>query len=106
MGQQILAVDEVFSGDGAVLISQLLLVQRYTAALYHLAHFTLGWEDRSHRCQHLDGWLSELILANLKLGYPVEDVKQCLLVEFLQSFFGSFSEEDVRGLNSCVEGFL
>ena len=43
--EQILAVDEVFGSNHLVERSELLLVERYAAALYELAHFALAGEN-------------------------------------------------------------
>ena len=43
--QEIFAVDEVVGGDDLVKGCELLLVERYAAALYELAHFALAGEN-------------------------------------------------------------
>ena len=43
--QEILAVDEVVGGDDLVKGCELLLVERYAAALYELAHLALAGEN-------------------------------------------------------------
>jgi len=41
LSQKILAVNQILGCNSAVLIGDLFLVQRYTSALNHLAHFAL-----------------------------------------------------------------
>ena len=43
--EEVLAVDEVVDGDDLVKDCELLLVERYTAALYELAHLALAGEN-------------------------------------------------------------
>ena len=43
--QEILAVDEVVGGDDLVKGCELLLVERYAAALYELAHLAIACEN-------------------------------------------------------------
>ena len=43
--QEVLAVDEVVGGDDLVKGCELLLVERYAAALYELAHLALACEN-------------------------------------------------------------
>lgn len=43
--QEVLAVDEVVGGDDLVKGCELLLVERYAAALYELAHLAIACEN-------------------------------------------------------------
>ena len=103
--KQVLAVDEVFAGDGALLVGEFLLVQADTATLYHFAHLALRGEDGSSGGEQFDGRLAQLVGSNLEVRHTVEDIEEGLLIEALESFLRCLSEEDVRGFDSHVEGF-
>ena len=95
LSKEILAIDEVFSGDRTVLVGQLLLVQGNATTLHHLAHLTLRGEDGSGSGEELNSGLSELVLANLKLLNTVEHIEECLFVELLKCLLRCFAEEYV-----------
>ena len=105
LGKQILAVDKVFTGDGALLVGQLLLVEADAAALYHLAHLALRGEDGCGSGEQFDGGLTKLVGSNLIVRHTVEDVEERLLVEALECFLRGLAKENVRGFDSHVQSF-
>ena len=105
--EEVLAVDEVVGGDDLVKGCELLLVERYAAALYELAHLALAGENLDIVAgEELYGGLTQLVLGEGEVGHSGEDVEQCGLVELLQVLLGGFTEEDVAGLDSHLQVFL
>mgnify|MGYP003181637232 CR=1 FL=1 len=104
LDEQVLAVDEIFGRDGLVEGGKFLLVQAHAITLDHLSHLALAGEDvPTVLAEQVDGFLSELILAEFVVRHILEDIHERSLVELSELVFGSLAEEDVAGSDSHVE---